>query len=57
MAVVVARMVNDWDEESFVVKLRVDADRAQLAGVSNLDVAASSTAAMSGIPVLVLSIE
>jgi multidrug efflux pump len=49
-----ARVRDDWDEESFVVKLRVDADRAQLAGVSNLDVAESSTAAMSGIPVTTL---
>jgi len=49
-----ARVRDDWDQESFVVKLRVDADRAQLAGVSNLDVAESSTAAMSGIPVTTL---
>jgi len=39
---------NDWDAESSGVKLKVDSDRANLAGITNQDVAASSTSAMSG---------
>lgn len=49
-----ARVRDDWDAESFVVRLQVDADRAFLAGVTNADVAASSTAAMSGLSLTVL---
>ena len=36
------RVRDDWGEDSFSVKLQVDSDRANLAGVSNLDVALSS---------------
>ena len=43
-----ARVNDDWGQESAVVRLEVDPDRANLAGVSNMDVARSSTAAMSG---------
>ncbi len=39
---------NDWDTESSGVKLKIDPDRANLAGITNQDVAASSTSAMSG---------
>jgi multidrug efflux pump len=39
---------NDWDAESSGVKLKIDSDRANLAGITNQDVAASSTSAMSG---------
>ena len=39
---------NDWDAESLGVKLKIDSDRANLAGITNQDVAASSTSAMSG---------
>jgi multidrug efflux pump subunit AcrB len=39
---------NDWDAESSGVKLTIDSDRANLAGVTNQDVASSSTSAMSG---------
>jgi preprotein translocase subunit SecF len=39
---------NDWDTESSGVKLSIDSDRANLAGITNQDVAASSTSAMSG---------
>jgi multidrug efflux pump subunit AcrB len=39
---------DDWDEESFVTKLEVDPDRANLAGISNQDVAGSSAAGISG---------
>ncbi len=42
------RVRTDWDVESSGVKLEIDPDRANLAGVTNLDVANSSTAAMSG---------
>ena len=39
---------NDWDTESSGVQLKIDPDRANLAGITNQDVAASSTSAMSG---------
>jgi multidrug efflux pump subunit AcrB len=39
---------NDWDAESSGVKLKIDPDRANLAGITNQDVAASSTSAMIG---------
>jgi multidrug efflux pump subunit AcrB len=44
----------DWGEESFDVKLEVDPDRANQAGVSNLDVANSASAGVSGKQVSVL---
>ena len=44
---------NDWFAESPEVKLRVDTDRANLAGVSNRDVAMSTAAATSGTTVTV----
>jgi multidrug efflux pump len=46
-----ARVRDDWGEPSMTVRLKVDSDRANLSGVSNLDVALSSTAALSGLPV------
>lgn len=49
-----ARVRDDWDVESSTVKLKIDPDRANLAGVTNLDVAYSSTGALSGIPVTTL---
>jgi len=39
---------DDWFEDSFVVKLEVDPDRANLSGVTNKDVALSSLTALSG---------
>jgi len=39
---------DDWDTESSGVKLKIDPDRANLAGITNQDVAESSTSAMSG---------
>jgi multidrug efflux pump subunit AcrB len=45
---------NDWDAESSAVKLDIDPDRANLAGITNQDVAASSTTAMSGAQVTTL---
>jgi multidrug efflux pump subunit AcrB len=49
-----ASAYNDWGEESSEVRLQIDPDRANLAGVTNLDVARSSTAAMSGTVVTTL---
>lgn len=44
-----AQMVrDDWFEDSFVVKLEVDPDRANLSGVTNKDIATSSLTALSG---------
>src|SRR6185503_12269641 len=49
-----ARVRDDWGAESFEVKLATDPDRANLAGVTNLDVAASTAAGLSGSRVGVL---
>ncbi len=43
---IATRVRDDWGDESFTVGLRTDPDRANLAGVSNLDVAAASFTAM-----------
>jgi multidrug efflux pump subunit AcrB len=48
------RVRDNWGPESLAVRLRTDPDKANLAGVTNVDVAASSTAAMSGQAVAVL---
>jgi len=45
------RVRDDWGEPAMAVRLTVDPDRANLSGVTNLDVALSSTAAVSGLPV------
>ena len=45
---------NDWFAESPEVKLKIDPDRANLSGITNRDVAASATAAMSGVTVTAL---
>ena len=42
------RVQDDWGVESFAVNLLVDPDRANLAGVTNVDVAASTAAALDG---------
>jgi multidrug efflux pump subunit AcrB len=42
------RCRDDWGADTFSVRLEVDPDRANLAGVSNLDVARSSALAMNG---------
>jgi multidrug efflux pump subunit AcrB len=49
-----ARVRNEWDSESAHVSLNVDPDRANLAGITNMDVANSATSAMSGVPVTAL---
>jgi multidrug efflux pump subunit AcrB len=43
-----ARVRDDWGEENFRVKLEIDPDRANLAGVTNLDVAASTATGING---------
>ena len=48
------RVRNEWDTESAQVSLVVDPDRANLAGISNMDVANSATSAMSGATVTTL---
>jgi multidrug efflux pump subunit AcrB len=45
------RVRDDWGEPAMNVRLKVDPDRANLSGVTNLDIALSSAAAMSGLPV------
>jgi len=45
---------DDWGQESVAVRLDVDPDRANLAGISNADVASSSSAALSGTQVTTL---
>jgi multidrug efflux pump len=41
---------DDWGEDSFVVSLKIDPDRANLSGISNKDVAVSAAAGLSGMP-------
>jgi multidrug efflux pump subunit AcrB len=43
-----ARVREDWGQDGFQVSLTVDPDRANLAGVTNQDVANSSATALSG---------
>ena len=45
------RIRDDWGAETFSVELKVDPDRANLAGVTNVDVALSLVTAMNGYPV------
>jgi multidrug efflux pump subunit AcrB len=49
-----ARVRDNWGSESLAVRLDTDAERAGLSGVSNLDVARASVAAMSGATVTTL---
>jgi len=48
------RVRDDWGADSFKVRLTVDPDRANMAGVSNREVALSSATAMNGFPVTTL---
>jgi len=48
------RVRDDWGAESFAVRLKIDPDRANIAGVTNLDVAASSATGLSGYQVATL---
>jgi multidrug efflux pump subunit AcrB len=49
-----ARVRDDWGQDGFEVTLKVDADRANMAGVTNQDVAQSSSTALSGASVTTL---
>ncbi|PWT83994.1 MAG: AcrB/AcrD/AcrF family protein, partial [Blastocatellia bacterium] len=42
------RVRDNWGPESFAVRLRTDPDKANISGLTNYDVAASSAVAMSG---------
>jgi multidrug efflux pump subunit AcrB len=42
------RTRNEWGDETTQVSLTIDADRANLAGITNMDVANSTTAGMNG---------
>jgi multidrug efflux pump subunit AcrB len=48
------RVRDNWGPESFAVRLRTDPDKANMSGLTNYDVAASSASAMSGARVAVL---
>jgi multidrug efflux pump subunit AcrB len=48
------RTRNEWGEANAQIALAIDPDRANLAGITNMDVANSSTASISGAPVSVL---
>jgi multidrug efflux pump subunit AcrB len=48
------RVRNEWQRDSFQVSLKINPDRANLAGITNLDVANSATSAMSGTTVTTL---
>ncbi len=48
------RVRNDWFGQTMVARLEIDPDRANLAGITNEDVAASTTASLSGTPVATL---
>jgi len=48
------RVRDDWGPESFEVRLKTDPERANLSGLTNLDVAAASSSAMNGAPLTVL---
>jgi hypothetical protein len=49
-----ARMRDNWGPPSFTVHLKTDSDRANISGVSNLDVAGASSTAMNGANLTVL---
>jgi multidrug efflux pump subunit AcrB len=48
------RTRNEWGDENPQLQLGVDPDRANLAGITNMDVANSSTSGMSGVTVTAL---
>jgi len=48
------RARDDWGDDIFTVKLETDSDRANAAGITNLDVATSSATGISGSKVAVL---
>ena len=48
------RVRDDWGAETFSVEMKIDPDRANLAGITNLDIAASTASGINGYPVAVL---
>jgi len=48
------RVRNEWGEENAQIRLAIDPDRANLAGITNMDVANSSTSGISGTTVAAL---
>ena len=50
----VSRIRDNWGEDRFTVRLNVDSDRANLAGLTNRDIADSSSAAVVGTPLTTL---
>jgi multidrug efflux pump subunit AcrB len=44
----ITRLRDDWGEDRFNIELKIDSDRANLAGLTNKDIAAASTSAVSG---------
>lgn len=48
------RVRDDWGEDNFTLKLNINADRANLAGITNLDIAAASASGINGLNVAVL---
>jgi multidrug efflux pump subunit AcrB len=51
---IAARVRDNWGPESFAVRLHTDADKANLSGLTNYDVAAASAAGIAGHRVAVL---
>jgi len=49
-----ARVRDDWGTEGFRIQIQIDPERANLAGVTNIDVAAAAATGLSGQPVSVL---
>jgi multidrug efflux pump subunit AcrB len=49
------RVRDDWGAESFAVRLKIDPDKANMSGITNLDVAYSSAAGMNGFQVATLN--
>jgi multidrug efflux pump subunit AcrB len=48
------RVQDDWGVESFLVNLAIDPDRANMAGLTNLDAARSTSGALNGMKVATL---
>ncbi len=42
------RVRDDWGAESFVMRLDIDSDRANMAGITNYDIASSTSSAING---------
>src|SRR5215469_170278 len=51
---IATRTRNEWGDPNAQIALTIDPDRANLAGITNMDVANSSVAAMSGVAVTAL---